>query len=177
MHMNLKYSAVFLCILCLIIPVPTIADDTANADELALENQDLAPDFSQDDASRTKPTNADLKFAELLTTRAVPAIFATASAFDTAFYHGSNAALATVSRERGMELQQAVGLIRNVKISEEYEPIRTEFLSKMDTLLSEVSAGGKLKQGCGKCVADIKRMNDYAHSFGVWTINAVSTIS
>ena len=178
MHMSMKCSAVFFCMLCLIIPASTIADNNVSADEFVLENtQDLVSDPSQDDASHAGPTGADLKFAEILATRAVPAIFATASAFDTAFYHGSNAALATISRERGMELQQAAGLIRSVKISDEYEPIRTEFLSKMDTLLSEVSAGGQLKQGCSKCVTDIKRMKDYTQDFGVWTINAISTIS
>lgn len=146
--------------LCLLLPISAIADNTENAEPLM-----------------EAPAVNDLKFAELLATRAVPAIFATGAAFETAFYYGNSAALPTVSRERTMELQQAAGLIRNVKISEEYEPIRTEFLSKLDTLLYEVREGGSLKQGCSKCVADIKRMKEYSQNFGVWTIESISKIS
>ena len=127
--------------------------------------------------SITGPTAADLRFAELLATRAAPATFATGSAFDTASYHGNGGALAAVGRERTTELNQAAGLIRSVNISEQYEPIRTEFISRMNKLFSEVSSAAELKQGCSKCVADIKKLSDNAHHFGVWTINSLSEIA
>jgi hypothetical protein len=155
-------------------------DESEVADELLLENVEDFDENIKDieiNAPITGPTTADLNFAELLATRAVPAIFATGSAFDTAFYHGDGGALAVVGRQQTTELNQAAMLIRGVNISEKYEPIRTEFLSKMDLLLSEVSAGVELKQGCSKCVADIKRLKDYANSFGIWTIHSISKIT
>jgi len=178
MHMSMKHIAVFFCIFCLLFPIFAIADTTKNTDELSLEIVEGSIDALLEDAAfHTGPTQTDLKFAELLATRAAPAIFATGAAFDTAFYYGNGAALSTVSRTRALELQQAASLIRNVNISEKYEPIRAEFLSKLDTLLYEVNAGGKLKQGCSKCVADIKRIKEYSESFGIWTIDAISKIS
>ena len=174
----MKHIAVLFCMLCLFFPISAIADNTENTDEFLLENaEDLTDDLLEDAPLHTGPTEIDLRFAQILVTRAVPAIFATGAAFDTAFYHGNSAALGTVSRERSLELQQAAALIRNAKVSAQYEPIQTEFLSKLDTLLSEVNNGATLKQGCSKCVADIKRMKGYAESFGIWTIEAVSKIS
>jgi hypothetical protein len=182
--MNMRCVAVLFCMLCLIFPISAALDESEDADELLLENVEGFGEGVEDfievdlsDASTTGPTAADFKFAELLATRAAPAIFATGSAFDTAFYHGNGAALAAVERERTMELNQAAGLIRNVKISEQYEPIRKEFLSRMTRLLSEVRSAGGLKQGCSKCVADIKKLNDNAHNFGVWTIQSISEIA
>lgn len=127
--------------------------------------------------SITGPTAADLRFAELLATRAAPATFATGSAFDTAFYHGNGGALASVGRTQTMELNQAAGLIRSVNLSEKYEPIRAEFLSRMNKLLSEVNSAAELKQGCSKCVADIKNLKDNTYNFGIWTIQSISDIA
>ena len=178
MHMSMKHIVAIFCIFCLFLPISAIADSTENKDELPLENaEDLTNDLIEDAASRTGPTEIDLRFAEILKTRAVPAIFATGAAFETAFYYGNSAALSTVSRERSQELQQAAALLRTANISDTYEPIRTEFFSKLDTLLHQVSAGAKLKQGCGNCVADIKRMKEYSQSFGIWTVDAISRIS
>jgi hypothetical protein len=176
----MRYVAVFFCILCLILPMSATLDESEDADELLLLNvedfEESIEDFELGDPI-TGPTAADIKFAELLATRAAPAIFATGSAFDTAFYHGSGGALAAVGRQQVMELNQAAALIRNVNISEKYEPIRSEFLSKMNSFASQVSSGAELKQGCGQCVADIKRIKDNAHNFGVWTIHAISEIT
>jgi len=155
-------------------------DESGDADELLFGSvedfEESVHDFKVD-APLTGPTAIDLRFAELLATRAAPAIFATGSAFDTAFYHGNAGALAAVGRQQTTELNKVVGLIRSVNISEEYEPIRTEFLSKMNLFLSEVNAAAELKQGCSKCVADIKRLHDHAQNFGVWTIHAISKIA
>ena len=176
--MSMKLITVLFCMFCLFSPISAALDDTTNTDKLPLETaEELTDDLLEDASLRADPTEIDLKFAEILRTRAVPAIFATGYAFETAFYYGNSAALSTVSRERSLELQQAAGLIRNAKISAQYEPIREEFLSKLNTLLSEASAGAKLKQGCGQCVADIKRMKEYSQSFGIWTIDAISKIS
>ena len=176
----MRYLAVFFCILCLILPISATLDESEDGDELLLENvedfEEIIDDFEVDD-SITGPTAIDLKFAELLATRAAPAIFATGSAFDTAFYHGSAGALAAVARQQAIELNQAAGLIRGVNISEKYEPIRTEFLSKMNSFIAEVNSGGELKQGCSKCVADIKKLKDNANSFGIWTIQSISKIA
>jgi len=184
MCMNMRYVAVLFCMLCLILPISATLDESADADELLLESGEgfgeSVEDFIEVDPSdspNTGPTAADLKFAELLATRAAPAIFATGSAFDTAFYHGNGGALAAVGRERTTELNQVAGLIRNVKISEQYEPIRTEFLSRMNRLLFEVNSATKLKQGCSTCVAEIKKLDDNVHNFGVWTIQSISEIA
>lgn len=178
MHISMKHIVVLFCMFCLIFPISAIADNTKNTDEFPLENaEDLTDDLLEDAPLNTGPTAIDLKFAQILVTRAVPAIFATGASFDTAFYHGDSTALGTVSRERSFELQQTAALVKNAKISAQYEPIRKEFLSKLETLLSEVSNGATLKQGCSKCVADIKRMKEYVESFGIWTIEAISKIS
>ena len=186
MHISMRYIVVFFCMLCLALPISAALDENEDADGLFLESAELidenVDDFGEnvDDfevgGSGTGPTSTDLKFAELLATRAAPAIFATGAAFDTAFYHGSEGALAAVARQQTMELNQAAGLIRSANISEQYEPIRTEFLSRMNSLLSEVKSGGELKQGCSQCRADIKRLKENANSFGIWTIDAISKI-
>jgi len=176
--MSMRYVTVFFCILCLILPISAIADESEDADALLLESFDESIEsFIEVDAPTTGPTTADLRFAELLVTRAAPAIFATGSAFDTAFYHGNGGALASVGRTQTMELNQAAGLIRSVNLSEKYEPIRAEFLSRMNKLLSEVNSAAELKQGCSKCVADIKNLKDNTYNFGIWTIQSISDIA
>ena len=164
MRSVLKYAPVLLLMFCLTVCVCTGVESSMES-------------MSDSDTSTANDAARDLKFAEILTTRAVPAIFEASAALDTAFYYGNPGTLAKMSGDKSIELTQVASLVRGVNISSECEPIREEFLSRMNSLISEVKAASSLKQGCSSCVADIKRIHDHSVSLGIWTIERISEIS